>query len=165
LRFPKGTRGIDIDVLARNALWQHGLDYAHGTGHGVGAYLAVHEGPQNISRRGMHELHAGMIISNEPGYYKPGEYGIRIENLVLVRGPEAIEGGDIEMFGFETLTLAPLDQKLVDPQLLTDQELHWLNAYHGHVRRQLSPLVDDGVRDWLAKACEPIARLLPPAAA
>ncbi len=164
-RFPKGTRGVDIDPFARSALWQNGLDYAHGTGHGVGSYLAVHEGPQNISRRGMQELHPGMIISNEPGYYKQGQYGIRIENLVLVRGPEEIEGGDIAMLGFETLTLAPFDHSLIDPQLLDDKELHWLNAYHGHVRRQLMPLVSDGTGRWLQQACEPIARILPPASA
>jgi Xaa-Pro aminopeptidase len=164
-RFPKGTRGIDLDVLARNALWQNGLDYAHGTGHGVGSYLAVHEGPQSISRRGMHKLHTGMIISNEPGYYKEGKYGIRIENLVLVRGPEDIAGGDNPMYGFETLTLAPIDQRLIDPQLLSDAQLHWLNAYHGHVLRQLSPLVDEGVQKWLARACTPIALMLPAASA
>jgi len=164
-RFPKGTRGIDLDVLARNALWLHGLDYAHGTGHGVGSYLAVHEGPQSISRRGMHELHPGMIISNEPGYYKEGKYGIRIENLVLVRGPDDIPGGDNPMLGFETLTLAPIDQCLIDPQLLSDQQLHWLNAYHGHVLRQLSPLIEEDVQKWLAKACAPIARILPAASA
>jgi len=164
-RFPKGTRGIDLDVLARNALWLHGLDYAHGTGHGVGSYLAVHEGPQSISHRGMHELHPGMIISNEPGYYKEGKYGIRIENLVLVRGPNDIPGGDNPMLGFETLTLAPIDQCLIDPQLLSDRQLHWLNAYHGHVLRQLSPLIEEDVQNWLAKACAPIARILTAASA
>ena len=164
-RFPKGTRGIDIDVLARNALWQHGKDYMHGTGHGVGSYLAVHEGPQGISRRSMQELLPGMIVSNEPGYYKEGEYGIRIENLVLTRGPDDIINGDIAMLGFETLTLAPIDQRLIDATLLTDQELHWLNAYHGHVLRQLSPLVNDDVRQWLTRACEPMIRILPPASA
>ncbi len=164
-RFPKGTRGVDLDVLARYALWQNGLDYAHGTGHGVGSYLAVHEGPQNISRRGMHELHPGMIISNEPGYYREGEYGIRIENLVLVREGEEIPGGDMPMMGFETLTLAPIDQRLIDPSLLDDQQLHWLNAYHGHVLRKLAPLLDEEVAAWLERACEPIARLLPSASA
>ncbi len=164
-RFPKGTRGIDLDVLARNALWQRGKDYAHGTGHGVGAFLAVHEGPQGIHRRAMQEFHAGMIVSNEPGYYKEGEYGIRIENLVLVRGPAEIADGDTAMLGFETLTLAPIDQRLIDPLKLTDQELHWLNAYHGHVMRQLSPLVNDEVRQWLERACEPMMRVLPPASA
>jgi Xaa-Pro aminopeptidase len=164
-RFPKGTRGIDLDVLARNALWQRGKDYAHGTGHGVGSYLAVHEGPQGIHRRAMHELHPGMIISNEPGYYKESEYGIRIENLELISEPAKISGGDSAMLGFETLTLAPLDQRLIDPTLLTDQELHWLNAYHGNVLRQLSPLVDDEVAQWLVRACEPMMRILPPASA
>ena len=164
-RFPKGTRGIDLDAFARNALWRHGKDYAHGTGHGVGSYLAVHEGPQGIHRRAMQEFHSGMIVSNEPGYYKEGQYGIRIENLELVSEPSVITGGDTAMLGFETLTLAPLDQSLIDPTLLTDQELHWLNAYHGNVMRQISPLVDDEVRQWLVRACEPMMRILPPASA
>ncbi len=164
-RYPKGTRGIDLDILARNALWQHGKDYAHSTGHGVGSYLAVHEGPQGIHRRAMQELLSGMIVSNEPGYYKEGEYGIRIENLEIVSEPSEITGGDAAMLGFETLTLAPLDQRLIDPMMLTDQELHWLNAYHGNVLRQISPLVDDDVSQWLVRACEPMMRILPPAAA
>ena len=164
-RFPSGTRGVDLDVLARMALWQHGLDYAHGTGHGVGSYLAVHEGPQNISRRGMQEFLPGMIVSNEPGYYRSGEFGIRIENLVLVREKSDIIDGDQPMMGFETLTLAPIDQRLIDPMLMTDDELHWLNAYHGWVRRQLEPLVSQTVGDWLKKATEPLAKNLPPASA
>jgi Xaa-Pro aminopeptidase len=164
-RFPKGTRGVDIDVLARMPLWQHGADYAHGTGHGVGSYLSVHEGPQNISKRGMQELLPGMIISNEPGYYRTGEFGIRIENLVLVREEMEIVGGDQPMLGFETLTLAPIDQRLIDTTLLTDGELHWLNAYHGHVRRELEPLVEERVANWLKSATEPMVQNLPPASA
>ncbi len=164
-RFPKGTRGVDIDALARIALWQHGMDYAHGTGHGVGAYLSVHEGPQNISKRGMQELLPGMIVSNEPGYYREGAFGIRVENLVLVREAADIDGGDTPMLGFETLTLCPIDQRLVDPTMLTDDELHWLNAYHGWVRRELTPLVADDVAQWLHRATEPMVRDLPPASA
>lgn len=164
-RFPKGTRGVDLDVLARIALWHHGFDYAHGTGHGVGSYLSVHEGPQNISRRGMQELLPGMILSNEPGYYRTGEFGIRIENLVLVREANDIYGGDIAMLGMETLTVAPFDQRLIDPTLMTDEELHWLNAYHGHVKRTLEPLVSEPVAKWLEKATSPMVRNLPPASA
>ncbi len=164
-RFPKGTRGVDIDVLARNALWRAGLDYAHGTGHGIGSYLAVHEGPQNISRRSMQELLPGMIVSNEPGYYKPGEFGIRIENLVLVRGPDEIDGGETPMLGFETLSYAPIDLRLIDPTLLDDDELHWLNAYHGHVRREISVLVEEDVAEWLQQATQPLSRELPAASA
>lgn len=164
-RFPKGTRGMDIDVLARIALWQHGMDYAHGTGHGIGSFLSVHEGPQNISRRGSQELLPGMIISNEPGYYRTGAFGIRIENLILVRDATEIPGGDKPMLGFETLTLAPIDNRLIDPTMMTDDELHWLNAYHGWVRRQLTPLVDDTVAEWLARATEPMVRELPAASA
>ena len=164
-RFPKGTRGVDIDILARNALWQHGMDYAHGTGHGVGSYLAVHEGPQNISKRGMQEFLSGMIVSNEPGYYRSGAFGIRIENLVLVHDERPIDGGDQAMLGFETLTLAPIDYRLIDPNMLTDDELHWLNAYHGWVRRNLSPLVSDAAANWLEKATEPLVKNLPSASA
>lgn len=164
-RFPKGTRGMDIDVLARIALWRHGLDYAHGTGHGVGAYLSVHEGPQNISRRGTQELLPGMIVSNEPGYYRTGEFGIRIENLVLVREAAEINGGDTPMLGFETLTLSPIDHRLIDATMLTDDELHWLNAYHGWVRRELTPMVSKDIADWLRRATEPMVRDLPPASA
>ena len=112
-RFPKGTRGIDLDPFARRALWEAGLDFDHGTGHGIGSYLSVHEGPQSISKRGMTVLEPGMIISNEPGYYKEGAYGIRIENLVLVSEPEKVAGGEREVMGFETLTLAPIDRRLV----------------------------------------------------
>lgn len=149
-RFPQNTRGVDLDVLARNALWRHGLDYTHGTGHGIGSYLSVHEGPQNISRRGMEVLQPGMILSNEPGYYKTGAYGIRLENLVIVSEPLPIPGGDLNMHGFETITLAPFDTRLVDAMLLDDDELAWLNAYHDWVRRELTPLLPDDTADWLA---------------
>ena len=156
-RFPDGTRGVDIDVLARHALWQHGKDYGHGTGHGVGSYLNVHEGPQSISRRGMESLVPGMIISNEPGYYKTDEYGIRIENLVLVREAESLNDEDEKkMLSFETLTLAPIDRRLVDTKLLTPDELAWLNAYHARVREALSDYLDNTTRTWLEQATEPL---------
>ena len=156
-RFPKGTRGVELDPLARMALWQHGMDYAHGTGHGVGAYLAVHEGPQSISKRGMQALLPGMIVSNEPGYYKAGAFGIRIENLVLVEPPSPIDGGDQDMLGFETLTLAPIDTRLVDTQLLSADELRWLDAYHFRVNREIGPLVSKEVAAWLERATAPVA--------
>lgn len=151
-RFPKGTRGIDLDPFARRALWAHGLDYDHGTGHGVGSYLSVHEGPQSISRAGMTELQPGMICSNEPGYYKEGHYGIRIENLVLVTEPETLEDGDKPVMSFETLTLAPIDLRLVDDTLLSSEERDWLNAYHARVRETLLPLVGMEARAWLEAA-------------
>lgn len=158
-RFPEGTRGVDIDALARAALWNAGADYAHGTGHGVGAYLSVHEGPQSISRRGLQELKPGMILSNEPGYYREGAFGIRIENLLLVKEPQPLEGGDKPMLGFETLTLCPIDRRLIVAALLTDRERDWLNAYHARVRAELTPLLDDEETvSWLAAATEPISR-------
>jgi Xaa-Pro aminopeptidase len=154
--FPRGTRGMDIDVLARQAMWQRGLDYAHGTGHGVGSYLSVHEGPQNISKRGTEVLQPGMILSNEPGYYKQGAYGIRIENLVLVSEAKAVPGGDIAMLGFETLTLCPIDRRLIDITLLDAGERAWLDAYHARVLSELGPLVDASVLPWLEKSCAPL---------
>ncbi|WP_421857866.1 aminopeptidase P family protein [Oricola sp.] len=158
-RFPKGTRGVDIDVLARGALWSAGLDYAHGTGHGVGSFLSVHEGPQSISARSMQALLPGMIVSNEPGYYKAGSHGIRIENLILVCRPEVPDGGEIAMHRFETLTLCPIDRRLIDPSLLNGEELDWLNAYHAHVCDEITPLVDEpAVRDWLAAMTAAISR-------
>lgn len=150
-RFPRGTRGVDLDPLARRALWQKGLVYDHGTGHGVGSYLNVHEGPASISKGGLVELRPGMILSNEPGYYKPGAYGIRIENLVLVTEPEAV-GGDHPMMGFETLTLAPIDRQLVVAAMLSDEERRWLDDYHVCVRQRLSPGLDAPTRRWLAAA-------------
>ncbi|UWF58293.1 aminopeptidase P family protein [Brucella sp. 2716] len=154
-RFPKGTRGQDIDVLARIALWKHGFDYAHGTGHGVGSYLSVHEGPQSISRKGAQELLPGMILSNEPGYYKPGAFGIRIENLIIVTELEVLPGGDIPMMGFETLTFCPIDRRLIDKALLTQEELDWLNTYHAKVRAKLSGHLGDAERKWLEAATAP----------
>jgi Xaa-Pro aminopeptidase len=159
--FPKGTRGSQLDSFARRPLWEAGLDYAHGTGHGVGSFLAVHEGPQRISPVGSVQpggdepLVAGMIISNEPGYYKTGEYGIRIENLVLVV-PREIEGAEKEMLGFETLTFAPIDRHLIDVQMLDSEELIWLNCYHAHVLAKIGPTLSGGDLEWLQRACAPI---------
>ncbi|TIO78088.1 MAG: aminopeptidase P family protein [Mesorhizobium sp.] len=158
LRFPAGTRGSEIDAVARMALWKHGCDFAHGTGHGVGSYLAVHEGPQRIARTGTEKLLAGMMLSNEPGYYKEGAYGIRIENLILVTPAEQIEGGDIAMHGFETLTLAPIDKRLIRTDLLTRDELHWLDQYHAWVLAEIGPMVDGETLAWLEKATAPLPR-------
>jgi Xaa-Pro aminopeptidase len=155
-RFPKGTRGIDLDPFARRPLWERGLDFDHGTGHGVGSYLSVHEGPQSISKRGMAELEPGMIISNEPGYYKEGAYGIRLENLVVVTEPAEIPGGDRLMMGFETLTLAPFDRRLIDVSLLTADERAWLDAYHARVREMVGPQVAPEDRAWFEKATAPL---------
>jgi Xaa-Pro aminopeptidase len=159
--FPKGTRGSQLDSFARRPLWEAGLDYAHGTGHGVGSFLAVHEGPQRISPVGSAQaggdepLQAGMIISNEPGYYKTGEYGIRIENLVLVVERE-IEGAEKDMLGFETLTFAPIDRRLIDAQMLDPEELVWLNCYHAHVLAKIGPTLTGSDLEWLRTACAPI---------
>lgn len=155
LRFPKGTTGAHLDAFARHALWQHGLDFDHGTGHGVGSYLSVHEGPQGLSKRSHVPFEPGMIVSNEPGYYKAGQYGIRIENLVLVTELETVPGGDRKMMSFETLTLVPIDLSLVEPKLLTVDEIAWLNAYHARVREVIAPhLVAD--RKWLEAATAPL---------
>ncbi|MXP40422.1 M24 family metallopeptidase [Altererythrobacter soli] len=159
--FPQGTSGAQLDTLARQFLWQAGVDYAHGTGHGVGSFLAVHEGPQRIAKpRGgqagtEQELLAGMILSNEPGYYKPGAFGIRIENLVLVE-PREIPGMEGEWLGFETLTLVPIDKTLVDRALLTPAEVAWWNAYHERVREVLAPQLEGEDRAWLQEACKPL---------
>ena len=155
-RFPKGTRGIDLDPFARRALWDAGCDFDHGTGHGIGSFLSVHEGPQSISRAGMAVLQPGMLLSNEPGYYKEGAYGIRIENVVLVTEPASISGGDRDMMAFETLTLAPMDRRLIDPRMLTAAELQWLNAYHARVYDTLAPRVDTLSAIWLQHATAPI---------
>jgi len=158
-RFPKGTRGCDLDPLARIALWKAGADFAHGTGHGVGSYLSVHEGPQRIARLSTQELLPGMILSNEPGYYRPGSFGIRIENLVYVREAEPIEGGDMPMLSFETLTYVPIDKYLVVTDLLTTEELQWLDDYHARTRDELMPLVhDEATRAWLERVTEPFSR-------
>ncbi len=155
-RFPAGTTGSQLDALARYHLWQAGLDYDHGTGHGVGAYLSVHEGPHRISKMPNNvALMPGMIVSNEPGYYKTGAYGIRIENLVAVR-EVAIEGADRRYYEFETLTLAPIDLACVDTDLLTQPERDWLNAYHRRVREAVGPDVDETTRAWLAEATREI---------
>lgn len=157
LRFPKGTNGAHIDAFARKALWDAGLDFDHGTGHGVGSYLSVHEGPQSISKRGYVTLDPGMIISNEPGYYKTDAYGIRIENLVLVTPPADIAGGERPMLGFETLTLVPIDRRLVEPKLMTPVELEWLDGYHARVRDTIGPHLTGADRDWLEAATAPSA--------
>lgn len=157
LRFPQGTRGADIDAFARHALWQAGLDYAHGTGHGVGSYLSVHEGPQRIAKTGTQKLEAGMILSNEPGYYKPGAYGIRLENLIVVEPAAPLAGGEIPMHGFETLTLAPLDRRLIDKKLLDEGERAWLDAYHARVLSEIGPMVEEDVRAWLEQATAPLS--------
>jgi Xaa-Pro aminopeptidase len=155
-RFPKGTTGAQLDTLARMALWQEGYNYDHGTGHGVGSYLSVHEGPQNISKSGTAAaLEPGMILSNEPGYYKAGHYGIRIENLLVVREATGVKG-DIPVYEFEVLTLAPIDTRLIDRALLTDAEAEWLNRYHARVREVLTPEVDAATAKWLAEATAPI---------
>ena len=153
MRFPEGTTGAALDAFARKPLWDAGLDYDHGTGHGVGSYLSVHEGPQNISKKPvLQALRPGMICSNEPGYYKEGEYGIRIENLVVVTEPKPIPDGDRPMMEFETITLAPIDLNLVEPSLLTDTERGWLNMYHARVRDTLLSQVDAETREWLTHA-------------
>jgi Xaa-Pro aminopeptidase len=151
-RFPKGTRGVDLDPFARRALWEAGFDFDHGTGHGVGSYLCVHEGPQSISKGGMVALEPGMIVSNEPGYYKKGAYGIRIENLALVTEPEKVAGGEHELMAFETLTLVPIDRRLIVPEMLTAAELEWLNAYHARVRQQIALELGAEDRAWLEQA-------------
>jgi Xaa-Pro aminopeptidase len=147
-RFPKGTTGAQIDVLARQFLWQDGVTYNHGTGHGVGAFLGVHEGPVGISSRYSTPFEPGNVISNEPGYYKTGEYGIRIENLVVVKEAEGFPG----YLDFETITLAPIDTRLVDFSLLTKAEVDWLNAFHAKVWAEIGPEVSGKVKDWLKKA-------------
>ncbi len=157
-RFPKGTTGAQLDPFARQALWQAGLDFDHGTGHGVGAYLSVHEGPQRIAKSGHAPLEPGMIISNEPGYYCAGDFGIRIENLVVVREAEPVPGGDRPMHSFETITLAPIDRRLIEPRLMTPAEIAWLDAYHARVFGALSgwPALSTEDRAWLEAACRPI---------
>lgn len=157
VRFPAGTTGSALDALARAALWAHGLDYDHGTGHGVGSYLGVHEGPQRISKApNTVALRPGMILSNEPGYYKEGAYGIRIENLQVVTEATPIPGGERPMHGFETLTLAPIDRRLIVAEMLTPEERAQLDAYHGRVREVVAPLVDGEVRSWLIDVTAPI---------
>jgi Xaa-Pro aminopeptidase len=157
VRFPAGTTGSALDVLARAALWAHGLDYDHGTGHGVGSYLGVHEGPHRIAKApNSVALRPGMIVSNEPGYYKTGAYGIRIENLQVVTDPQDIPGGERPMLGFETLTLAPIDRRLIETALLTPEEIAQLDAYHARVLEVVGPKVPADVRAWMDEACAPL---------
>jgi len=156
LRFPKGTTGAQLDAFARAALWQEGLDFDHGTGHGVGSFLSVHEGPQRLSKIATVALEPGMILSNEPGYYKTNAYGIRIENLVLVREASDIEGGERPMHSFETLTFAPIDRALIAVEQLTPSELKWLNDYHRTVFETLSPRLDETDKAWLEAATAPL---------
>ncbi len=155
--FPDGTTGAQLDTLARQFLWHAGLDFEHGTGHGVGSYLSVHEGPARISKLGATPLKRGMILSNEPGYYKTDAFGIRIENLELVV-EAAIAGAEKPMNGFETLTLAPIDRRLIDPARISNKEIAWLNDYHARVRRELQGRLDDATAAWLQVATEPLVR-------
>ncbi|HEY3029828.1 MAG TPA: aminopeptidase P family protein [Bradyrhizobium sp.] len=154
--FPDGTTGAQLDTLARQFLWLAGVDFEHGTGHGVGSYLSVHEGPARISKLGTTPLKRGMILSNEPGYYKTDAYGIRIENLVLVVGTD-VAGAEKPMNAFETLTLAPIDRRLVDLNMLSGDELSWLNDYHARVRHEVRPHVDEATKVWLDAATAPLS--------
>jgi Xaa-Pro aminopeptidase len=156
--FPEGISGAQLDSFARQSLWEAGLDFDHGTGHGVGSYLSVHEGPPRISKLGSTKLERGMILSNEPGYYKTGAFGIRIENLVLVIEAPSVAGAEKPLNAFETLTLAPIDRRLVVPQMLTADERSWLDRYHVRVAETLSPLLDAATRAWLAAATRPLGR-------
>jgi Xaa-Pro aminopeptidase len=156
--FPDGTTGAQLDSFARQYLWAAGLDFDHGTGHGVGSYLSVHEGPARISKLGTTALQRGMILSNEPGYYKTGAYGIRIENLVLVVEAPAPAGAEKPLDAFETLTLAPIDRRLIEPRLLTAEEIAWIDAYHVRVAGTLAPLVDAETRGWLERATRPVGK-------
>jgi len=154
--YPENTTGAQLDTLARASLWQAGLDFDHGTGHGVGSYLSVHEGPARISKLGHVALRRGMILSNEPGYYKTAAYGIRIENLVLVIAAPEPAGAEKPLNAFETLTLAPIDRRLVDVNMLAAKERHWLDSYHGRVNAEIAPLVDAETRAWLEAATKPL---------
>jgi Xaa-Pro aminopeptidase len=153
--FPVGTTGAQIDAFARRPLWDAGVDFDHGAGHGVGVFLSVHEGPQRIAKTGTTALRAGMIVSNEPGYYLPERFGIRTENLLLVISRE-IAGAEREMLGFETISLAPIDTRPVERELLTVAEIAWLNAYHARVRDEIGPRVEGPTRVWLEAATRPI---------
>ncbi|KAA9007916.1 aminopeptidase P family protein [Histidinibacterium aquaticum] len=156
-RFPKGLTGRDLDALARYPLWTEGLDFDHGTGHGVGVYLSVHEGPQRISRRSDTVLEPGMILSNEPGYYREGAFGIRIENLLVTRKARQIPGADDrKMLDFETLTYVPLDRRLIDTSLLSPEERDWIDRYHADTLARIGPRLDGAAKDWLTAACAPL---------
>ena len=157
-RFPEGTNGIQLDAITRAPLWQAGLDFAHGTGHGVGCSLSVHEGPASISKRSTRAIEAGMVLSNEPGFYQPGGFGIRIENLI------AIQRDDSGMLYAENLTFVPIDRRLIRADLLDGDERSWLDAYHRRVRDETAPLLkarvlsdDDAALSWLIEATEPLA--------
>lgn len=153
MKFPAGTTGHQLDMVARKPLWDVGLDYDHGTGHGVGSFLGVHEGPQRIAKApNTQALKPGMILSNEPGFYKAGEFGIRIENLIVVTQPKPVPGGEREMMEFETITLAPINLDLVVVELLTAQERDWLNDYHARVRKTLAPLIPADIKGWFESA-------------
>ena len=157
LRFPKGLAGRDIDVLARAALWDVGWDYGHGTGHGVGSYLSVHEGPARIARSGTVTFEPGMILSNEPGFYREGSYGIRIENLIAVEEAPELNGQVVpRMLRFETLTWVPIDRRLIRKDLLTEPERDWLDSYHAGVLERIGPLVEGDEAEWLKRACAPL---------
>ena len=157
LRWPEGLSGGHIEAIGRMPLWLAGQDYDHGTGHGVGSFLSVHEGPQRLSRADNVPLQQGMILSNEPGYYRPGAFGIRIENLITVMEAEPLPGGDDRaMLAFETLTYAPLDLRLIETSELTDSENNWLNAYHQEVYAKLAPLLEPETAQWLAGATRSI---------
>jgi Xaa-Pro aminopeptidase len=157
LRWPVGLSGRDIDAIARAPLWRAGQDYDHGTGHGVGVYLGVHEGPARISRQSEVPLEPGMILSNEPGYYREDAFGIRIENLVVVEDASPPEGGDDRrMLRFRTLTWVPIDRRLIDPSVMAPDELVWLDAYHAEVRTRVGPRVDGAAAEWLTRATDPI---------
>ncbi len=155
--FPDGTTGAQLDPFARQFLWEVGLDFDHGTGHGVGSYLSVHEGPARLSKLGTVPLKRGMILSNEPGYYRTDHYGIRIENLVLVIEAPSVAGAEKPLNTFETLTLAPIDRRLIKPDMLTAEEVRWLDHYHARVATTLAPLLDPPTRAWLEAATAPIA--------
>ena len=159
--FPQGTCGGQIDALARQYLWEAGVDYAHGTGHGVGSFLGVHEGPQRIAKPGggqagtAQELFAGMILSNEPGYYKAGEFGIRIENLVLTVEKD-IDGAEGRFLGFDCLTFVPIDRRLIEKSLLTHGEVAWLDSYHAKVREIVAPQLEGDDLAWLEAQTAPL---------
>ena len=154
-QFPKGVAGQHLDALARFPLWSAGMDYDHGTGHGIGSYLSVHEGPQGISRRSDVPLEVGMIVSNEPGYYREGAFGIRIESLItVVAAPKGVD--DRDMLAFETLTLVPLDRRLIDLGLVTATERDWIDQYHRDTSTLLAPHVDGDTALWLTAACRPL---------
>ncbi len=152
-KFPANTRGSQIDILARKALWENGLNFGHGTGHGIGHYLCVHEGPQNIRmEENSTTLKPGMIISNEPGLYRDGQYGIRIENLIIVQPAETTEFGDF--YQFETVTISPIDKTLIELELMTNEEITWLNEYHQVVYNKLAPFLNDNEKVWLENKCK-----------